>query len=73
MIRVKSSNVRSVGYDADTRTLTVEFHSGARYAYADVPSEEHEALLAATSIGAHLATKIKGVYAVTKLEREAAS
>jgi hypothetical protein len=34
---VDSSSLRSIGYDRLTRTLEIEFRSGAVYAYADVP------------------------------------
>jgi len=41
---VKSSNLKSVGYDPASRTLEVEFHSGAVHQYHDV-APEHEAKL----------------------------
>ncbi len=34
---VVSSNLASAGYDAETRTLEVEFSNGAVYRYGDVP------------------------------------
>jgi hypothetical protein len=40
---VQSSNVYSVGYDAEKRRLEVEFVNGGVYEYLDVPPEKHEA------------------------------
>lgn len=51
---VVSSNVRSVGYVADTRTLYVRFRSGSVYDYEDVGPEVWEGLLSATSPGSFL-------------------
>ena len=36
---VESSNIVSAGYDAETRTLEVEFSNGGVYRYGDVPSD----------------------------------
>ncbi len=76
MTDVKSSQVHSIGYDPETRTLHVRFHDrtnkktgvvtpGATYAYDDVPAERHAALLAADaaegeSVGAHFGQHIRG-------------
>lgn len=62
---VKSSNVRSVGYDEATRQLHVEFSAkdarmpGRVYEYAGVSPDEHRALMSAQSIGTHFAAHIK--------------
>ena len=39
MIRksVTSSDIRSIGYDDETRILEIEFHSGGIYQYYSVP------------------------------------
>jgi hypothetical protein len=50
--RAKSSNVKSVGYDATSKVLEVEFHTGAVYRYSGVPAKVHRALMEAESIGA---------------------
>lgn len=68
MQSVRSSSVRAVGYDTASKTLAIEFNSkdarmpGRIYHYANVPPEEHQALLSATSIGAHFARVIKARY-----------
>ena len=36
-IQVRSSNIRSIGYDQKTQTLEVEFLKGGVYQYFDVP------------------------------------
>jgi hypothetical protein len=59
---VRSSNIRSIGYDADTSTLEVEFQSGEVYQYARVPAIVHAALMKAPSKGAYLNQHIKNAY-----------
>lgn len=48
---VSSSSLRSIGYDARTRTLEVEFSSGSVYRYTPVPSEMWAALRRSESKG----------------------
>ena len=57
---VTSSNILSIGYDADSMTLEVEFKDGAVYQYFDVPGHVYEAFLNAASIGSYHAREIKG-------------
>lgn len=61
-IPVSSSNVASVGYDEETKTLEVEFHGGALYQYHSVPKSEYQGLLHASSVGKYLHSQIRGVY-----------
>jgi len=61
-ISVGSSNIRSIGYEASSLTLEVEFKSGSVYQYMGVPKNEYEALVNAASIGRHLNSNIKGRY-----------
>lgn len=68
--RVKSSNLISVGYEAATRRLEIEFKDGSVYAYADVPKAVHTALMKAKSLGGFLFKKIKGVYEATKVDAD---
>jgi hypothetical protein len=52
---VDSSSIASIGYEAATRQLEIEFReSGDVYRYFDVPEEEYAALLAADSRGTYL-------------------
>ena len=64
---VSSSNISSVGFDADTLTLEIEFTNGNIYQYFDVPSTVYEELLQADSKGQFLSTQIKGVYRYARL------
>ncbi|MGY1858106.1 KTSC domain-containing protein [Modestobacter sp. SYSU DS0290] len=59
---VRSSSVRSVGYDLDHRVLELEFVDGGVYDYLDVPPEEALAMLESASIGRHVNREIKPRY-----------
>lgn len=59
---VASSNLASVGYDADDETLEIEFHSGGVYRYADVPQAVYQELLSAQSHGSYFHENIRGEY-----------
>ena len=48
--KVSSSHMRSVGYDAGSKTLEVELTDGSIWQYTSVSSEVHRRLLAAPSI-----------------------
>ena len=54
-IWIDSSSIASIGYEAATRELEIEFReSGDVYRYFDVPEEEYAAFLAADSRGIYL-------------------
>lgn len=61
-IQVVSSNIRSVGYEADMEILEVEFTSGNVYQYFDVPESEYEGLMNAASKGKYFNRNIKDNY-----------
>lgn len=65
-ISVSSSNVRSIGYDADSQTLEIEFNHGGVYQYAGVPGGEYDGLMSAGSKGQYFHTNIKNRYPFTK-------
>jgi hypothetical protein len=65
---VSSSNVKSVGYDPETRILQVEFGNGAVYDYEDVDQQHHDSLLRAASPGRYLNEHIKGSCDCTRTE-----
>jgi hypothetical protein len=50
-IRIKSSDLRSVGYDESTQILEIEFHHGGIYQYFSVPKKIYEDLI--KSISSH--------------------
>lgn len=58
LIPVSSSNIFSIGYEENT--LYVQFHSGALYAYYNVPEDVYHALMSAPSHGKYLAAHVKG-------------
>lgn len=63
---VKSSHIKSVGYHAPSRMLSVEFNGGKVYHYNDVSPEAHESLMKAQSVGTHFAEHIKDKYRTVK-------
>ena len=64
MIRqpVRSSDLKSVGFDASTRTLEIEFQDGSIYQYDGVPPAIHAALMQASSHGSYFHRSIKERY-----------
>lgn len=60
-------NIRSVGYEADTQTLEIEFSSGGIYNYAGVPPEVHDKLMHAESPGSYFSLFIRGHYDYIRL------
>ena len=67
MQQVYSSNIRSVGYEAETQLLAVEFSSGWMYEYCSVPEAVHRGLMQATSKGSYFHQAIKGQYSFQRL------
>lgn len=61
-IRVRSSNIYSVGYEANTSTLEVEFNSGSIYRYSRVPEQVYEALMSARSHGTYFNDHVRDNY-----------
>lgn len=66
-VPVPSSALRSVGYDAETWTLEVEFESGAVYRYFDVDPRDVAELLSSESMGTYLNQHIKQHYAYVRV------
>lgn len=57
---VKSSQIKSVGYNANSNTLEIEFANGGTvYQYANFSPDDFKALMAAESIGSHFHKVIK--------------
>jgi hypothetical protein len=57
---VESSSIASIGYDSTLRILDIEFkESGEVYQYFEVPPEEHEAFMGASSKGGYLNLQFK--------------
>lgn len=61
-VPVTSRAVASVGYDASTNELEIEYAGGDVYRYSMVPPSVHRALLADRSVGAFVNREIKPHY-----------
>ena len=64
---ITSSNLASIGYDAQEKTLEVEFKTSGTYQYIDVPPRIYAELLNAPSVGAYFHKNIRGQYATKKV------
>lgn len=65
---VESSNLRSVEYDEFLLVLEIEFKSGAVYRYYGVPSEVHDEIINAESVGKYFNANVKSKYNFLKVE-----
>lgn len=63
---VGSSNIASVGYDAENNILEIEFHHGAVYQYFDVSEDVYEELISSAAIGSYFMNEIKEKYSYSK-------
>ena len=70
---VKSSNVKEVGYDAETKVLEVKFKSGGVYQYAGVQPEMYADLLVAKSVGRFVSKVVRAGRRGLKIEEEGES
>ncbi|MGF7131962.1 hypothetical protein P3T40_003445 [Paraburkholderia sp. EB58] len=63
MDSVESSQIHSIGHDAETQTLAIRFKKGdapaALYHYSNVTGEDFAAFKGAESIGSHFYKNIK--------------
>jgi hypothetical protein len=59
-VSVNSSYIASIGYDASTMTLEIQFRNGSIYQYYGVPAEVYEGLMNAGSKGSYFHHHIKG-------------
>ena len=64
---VASSNIASIGYDANTETLEVEFLNGSVYQYYNVPQNMYDQLMAEGSKGRFLNAYIKNAYPYSRV------
>jgi len=69
MIRqsVSSSNIASIGYDAKSQTLEIEFLSSGVYQYYNVSASLYQEFMRASSHGTFFHQNIKGRYGDTKV------
>jgi len=66
-IPVTSTNIRAIGYDANSEILEVEFNDGRVYQYSGVPQGENDAIMSADSKGKYLNANIKPRYPYTQV------
>jgi hypothetical protein len=64
---VESSSLASVGYDAATRILEVEFRKGRIYRYHEVGAEIFARLMNAESKGRFMNSHIRNAYRFTRV------
>ncbi len=64
---VDSTNISSIGYDENSNTLELEFHSGGVYQYFDVPLAVYNGIINAGSKGKYFAHHIKGYFRYVKV------
>jgi len=58
----ESGTISRLGYDEDSRILTVEYKHGGIYNYFEVPQHVFDQMTASGSKGQFLTQQIKGVY-----------
>lgn len=64
-VPVKSSAIKTVSYNPESRILRIEFTQGREYDYPDVPETEFVNLVSAASVGKYYNQHIKS-YSVVK-------
>lgn len=64
---VTSSNLDEVGYDDEKETMDITFLSGSTYRYFDVPMDEYEQLIKASSKGRYFWRNIRDNYSYKRL------
>ena len=69
-IAVKSSNIKSIGYEPGNKQLDVEFSNGTLYSYVGVPRKAYEEMSKAESVGRYFHAKIKPFYKHEKQEEK---
>lgn len=62
-----STVIQRFDYAPDARELTVEFVTGRRYLYLEVPPEEAQALRSAFAKGVHFNRRIRNRYVCREL------
>jgi len=68
---VPSTVIRRFSYDAHSQRLVIEFLSGRRYAYIDVPPDVYSAMRRAHSRGSYFNACIRDRYSHERLEDQA--
>lgn len=66
MVVVDSSNIAALGYDLESKILTVTFKSGDTYKYEDVPHNVALELTFADSVGSYFSKNVRDKYQTWK-------
>ena len=64
---IQSSNIRKTEYDTETKEMVVEFNSGLRYSYENVPHQVYTQFRMSESQGKFFNAKIAKTYKYKKL------
>jgi hypothetical protein len=59
---VKSRILRSAGYDAATKNLEIEFHTGLVYQYSGVPPKVYKDLMSSDAVGKYFSEKVRNQF-----------
>jgi len=73
---VESSQIKAMGYDAESKTLAIEFLGGGLYHYANVEPDTFAEMMLAPSLGSYFYKNIKAnkeKYQYKKIEKQAAA
>lgn len=62
MVKVESTNIESVEYDAVRKEMVITFKSGKAYRYTEVPMDEFCGLVCAPSAGKYFNEFVRGHY-----------
>lgn len=65
---MKSSEIKSIGYDNESKVLELEFKSGAVYQYANVAENIYKELISADSIGGYFNRYIRDSHQGYKMD-----
>lgn len=65
MVEVESSNIKARGYNKETKTLYLEFHSGGIYKYHPFSSQKNTAFVLSESKGSYFFKNIKNDKSIT--------
>lgn len=65
---VVSSNLKSIGYDPESKILEIEFQNGSVYQYYGVPRSLYEGLMGASSHGKYFHQYIKDNFPYQKVK-----
>jgi len=66
---IKSTNIKSIGYNATARTLQIQFKQGSAYNYIGVEPEVFQQFLTSKSAGKFFHSNIRNKYIGKKIEK----